>query len=130
MADRLTLRTREQLREKIETTLVAIQARAIDLTAEAIAAEVQADAEELMLGSILVGFVGAYGQPMAEVIIADLTNQLAESDAQIARRLGTSQQAVSKVLGRVRRNLGFPPRVPNNATGPLLRAVKKGRRAD
>ena len=125
MADRLSLRTREQLRAKIEATLTTIQARAIDLTAEAIAAEVQADAEELALGGVLVGLRAALGPELGEIALADLTGRLDESDAEVARRLGLEHSTVSKTLQRVRRNLGIPLRVPNNART----AATKGRRA-
>ena len=119
MADRLNLRTRENLRAKVEATVAAIQARAIDLTAEAIVAEVQADAEELALAGVLVGLRAAFGPELGEVVLLDLTGRLTESDAEVARRLGLEHSTVSKALKRARSHLGFPPlRVPNNARTP------------
>lgn len=115
MADRLSFNTRENLRTRIESTLVAIQSRALDLSTEALVTELQADAEELALGGTRLGLCAAFGESMADVIIADLTGRLGESDAEVAKRLGLERSSVSKILQRVRRNLGLSLRVPNNA---------------
>jgi hypothetical protein len=123
--DRLTLHTRERLRSSIEATLIAAQA--VRPSADQLAAELQSDVEELALSVAFLCFRGAYGEGMAKVILEDLTGRLSESDAEVAKRLGTTPQAVSKILIRVRRNLGFPPRVPNNANGAILGSMKKAR---
>lgn len=115
MSDRLALHSREQLRSRIETTLGAIQSRAVTLSTEALVAELQADAEELALGGVLIGLRAAFGAEMSETVLADLTGRLGESDAEVAERLGVERSSVSKILQRVRRNLGLPLRVPNNA---------------
>jgi hypothetical protein len=126
MSDRLPLRTRAELQTRIETTLAAIQARAIDLSAEAIAAEVQADAEELAIGGVLLGLSAALGPELGAIALADITGRLAESDAEVARRLGLEHSTISKTLQRVRRNLGLPLRVSSNSR----RGATKGNRAD
>lgn len=125
MPERLNLNTREELRAKIEATVAAIQARATDLTAEAIAAEVQADAEELGARGVLIGLSAALGANMGAAVFADLTGRADVSDAELARRFGVTRAAVSKKMIQVRRNLGLPPRVPNNANGPLSRTLAK-----
>jgi hypothetical protein len=127
MSDRLTLHTRERLRSSIEATLIAAQADAIRLSADLLVDELQADAEELALSGLLVGLTAALGPELGKIALADLTGRLAESDAEVAKRLGTTPQAVSKTLIRVRRNLGYPPRVPNNANGGVIASMRKAR---
>ena len=115
MADKFDLNTREELRARIGATVASIQDRATDLTAEALAAELEADADALAVRAFQLGLFAALGPDMGAHAFNDLTGRADVSDAEAARRLGLGHSAVSKVLIRVRRNLGMPPRVPNNA---------------
>lgn len=109
----LNLNQRDALRDKIRATLASVQARAGELSAEAIAAEVQADAEELALQSFQLGLCAALGPQLGPVAFADLTSRLNESDRELAHRFGVEHSTVSKTLRRVRRHLGLPAREPN-----------------
>lgn len=107
----LNLNQRDAFRGKIETTLASIQARG-ELTAEALVAEIMADAEELMVGALQTGIAIGAGPKLAPVIYADLTNHLGETDAELAVRFGLERSTVSRILIRSRRNLGYAPRQP------------------
>ena len=115
MADKFDLNTREELRARIGAIVASIQDRATDLTADALAAELEADADALAIRGFQLGLFAALGADMGAHAFNDLTGRADVSDAEAARRMGVSHSAVSKVLIRVRRNLGLPPRVPNNA---------------
>ncbi len=117
-----TQQTRSELREKIEATVAHILSRAGELTAEAVAAEVHADAEELAVRGFEMGLCAALGPAMGAHVLADLTGHADTSDARTAAGMGLTRAAVSKTLIRVRRNLGLPPRVPKNARPHLQTA--------
>ncbi len=115
MPEKFNLNTREELRARIGATVASIQNQATDLTAEALAAELEADANALAIRGFQLGLFAALGPDMGAHAFNDLTGRADISDAEAAHSMGLGHAAVSKVLIRVRRNLGMPPRVPNNA---------------
>lgn len=108
MSDRLDLKAREAFRAKLTDTVAHVGA----LTADAFAAEIAADVDEVTLQAYQAGIATVSGPDLAAVIFADITGRLAESDAEIARRLGTSRQSISRTLNRARKHLGLPQRMP------------------
>jgi hypothetical protein len=102
----------DALRAKVGHTLATLNARAEQITAEAIVAEVQADAEELALEGFKFGLCAALGPDLGPVAFADLTGHLGETDRELAARFGQEHSTVSRTLRRVRRNLGLPIRQP------------------
>jgi hypothetical protein len=119
----LNLNKRDALRDRIENTLAAAHAHADELTADVIAAEVQAAAEELALEAFQLGLRAGLGPELGPVAYADLLNEIGESDAELSRRFGMSRSAVSKVLRRVRRNLDIPIRQPTKQRRPHRRTL-------
>lgn len=121
------LPAREAFRTEIEATLTAIQSRAVDLSTEALVAELQHALDRAAEAGFLVGLSAAHGPELGAVVFADLTGHLEESDAEIGRRLGLEHSTVSRTLQRVRRNLGMPLRMPNKARnaakGPQCRTT-------
>lgn len=113
LLDRLC--THEELRTRIETTVAHFSQQAGELTAEAIIAEIQADADELAMLAFAAGLCAALGPTLGAVAFDDLTNNLGMTDAEIAEKYGLERSTVSKLLIRVRRNLGLPVRQPTKA---------------
>lgn len=115
MSDRLDLNTRSKLETKIASTLAAFQSRAVDLSAEALAAEIVADVRELQYETMAAMLAACYGPDMGAAAYADLTGRLDVSDAELARRFGLEHSTVSKTLQKLRRNFGLPLRQPQKA---------------
>jgi len=119
MSDRLDLHAREAFRAKIANTVAHVLTHADGRTSEAVAddmiAELKADADDMAVIGIQIGLSAALGPAMGAAAYADLSGNLTESDAEIARRFGVTRAAIGKTLRRVRRNLGLPLRVPGNS---------------
>jgi hypothetical protein len=63
------------------------------------------------LAGFQAGLAAAYGFPMASAVFDELSGKHV-CRIELARQRGVSRAAVSKVLCRVRRNLGFEPKYP------------------
>jgi hypothetical protein len=82
---------------------------------EAMEEEFERREGELGVEAFRAGLVCGLGRTYADFVLDDLTGNAARSNAAFAEEHGLTRAAVSKMLNRCRRNLGFGPRVPNNA---------------
>jgi hypothetical protein len=87
---------------------------------------------EIAAAAFRKGLSCAIGDTYADFVLADLTGNAARSNAEFAAEHGITRAAISKILVRCRRNLGFPLRVPKNAragAGAGAKAIRDAKAA-